>query len=189
MKNHEFIYEFMKKPYDLGCTKKCAVKRIFTYEFIYEFILTHVNSYMISCLKINSVNSYMNSNMNSYIWILNIWIHIWIHTRINIIWLSGCSKYGDQGVPDPSDDIGFGFGVAAAVSRWVSEAGCGEQRRAAAPSEWEGPRRVPGRRRLRRGLAGCGKWRRASASDYCDGLRQVAISKVGSAYKCNICNI
>ena len=36
--------------------------------------------------------------------------------NMNIIWLSGCSKYGDQGVPDPNDHIDFGFGAAAAAS-------------------------------------------------------------------------
>ena len=57
---------------------------------------------------------------------------------------------GDQGVPDPNDNVEFGFGAAAAASHWVSEAGCSEQKRAAPPSEWDrqaaaidgGPRRV-----------------------------------------------
>ena len=34
----------------------------------------------------------------------------------NMIWQSGCSKYGDQGAPDPNDDADFGFGAAAAAS-------------------------------------------------------------------------
>ena len=41
-----------------------------------------------------NINSYMNSYMN----------------------LLGCSKYGNQGVPDPNDDVDFGFGAAAAAS-------------------------------------------------------------------------
>ena len=47
----------------------------------------------------------MNSSMNSYTNKYNI-----------ILWQSGCSKYGDQGVPDPSDDVDFGFGAAEAAS-------------------------------------------------------------------------
>ena len=38
MENHEFIYEFMKKAYDFGCTKKCPVK-----EFLYMNL--YMNSY------------------------------------------------------------------------------------------------------------------------------------------------
>ena len=36
--------------------------------------------------------------------------------RIYIIWQSGCSKYGVQGVPDPNDDADFSFGVVAVTS-------------------------------------------------------------------------
>ena len=39
-----------------------------------------------------------------------------------IIWQSGCSKYGVQGVPDPNDDTDFRFGAYAVASHRVSEA-------------------------------------------------------------------
>ena len=45
-----------------------------------------------------NMNSYMNSYMNKH------------------IWRSGCSKYGDQDVPDPNYDEDFCFGAAVAVN-------------------------------------------------------------------------
>ena len=157
-------------------------QRILIYEFIYEFIFTHVNSYMNSYMKTFFMNSYMNSYMNSCTWILKIWMHIWIHIRINIIWRSGCSQYGDQGVPDPNDDVDFGFGAAAAAIHRVSEAGCCERRRAAAPSfEWDGPRRVTGPRRLRRAAASDGGQRRVTAVTALEYPLPLAKSKTSSA--------
>ena len=46
MKNHEFIYEFMKKTYDLGCTKKCPVK-----EFLY------MNSYINMAIRVVQIRA------------------------------------------------------------------------------------------------------------------------------------
>ena len=57
MENHEFMYEFMKKKYNLG-TKKCPVKKFFSY------MNSNVNSYMSSHMKAKSMNSYMNLHMN-----------------------------------------------------------------------------------------------------------------------------
>ena len=69
MKNHEFKYEFIKKTYDLGCTKTCPVKEF--YFFTYEFMNTqNMNSYMI--------NSYMNKHNMAI--------------RVFQIWQSGCSR-------------------------------------------------------------------------------------------------
>ena len=154
--------------------QEVSSQRILKYEFIYEFTFTHVNSYMNSCVKTFFMNSFINSYMNLCIWILKIWIHTWIHILINIIWRSGCSKYGDQGVPDPNDDVDFGFGAAAAASHWVSEAGCCEQRRAAAPSEWDGQRRVSVPRRLRLAAASDGGPLRVTTVTARGRLRQAA---------------
>ena len=62
------------------------------YENIYEFI------YM------NTQNMTRNSYMNSYT------------NKLDVRVDQGCSKYGDQGVPDPNDHVDFGFGAAAAAS-------------------------------------------------------------------------
>ena len=32
------------------------------------------------------------------------------------MWRNGCSKYGDQGVPDANKDTDLGFGAAAVAS-------------------------------------------------------------------------
>ena len=108
-----------------------------------------VNPYMNSYMKTFFMNSYMNSYMNSCMWILK------IHIRKNIIWRSGCSKYGDQGVPDlwrrgSGESLSQWGGLwrtkagrgaigvrRAAASYWTAsiEAGCGEWRRAVSP-EW-----------------------------------------------------
>ena len=120
----------------------CPVK-----EFLY--MNSYVNSYMNSYMKTFFMNSYMNSYMNSCMWILK------IHIRKNIIWRSGCSKYGDQGVPDlwrrgSGESLSQWGGLwrtkagrgaigvrRAAASYWTAsiEAGCGEWRRAVSP-EW-----------------------------------------------------
>ena len=112
-------------------------------------------------------------------WILNDFIYESYTNEHNMairvfqIWRSG--------VPDPNDDVSFGFGAAAAASHRINEAGCCERRRATAPSEWDGPLRVTGLRRLRRAAASVGGprrvitvmarclWRRAAAGD--GGLR------------------
>ena len=125
IKNHEFIYEFMGKTYDLGCTKKCPVKQflnmnsdmnsynhIHTCEFIYELMYENISYEFIyeliyEFMYLNSKN--MNSCMNSYTNNHNMAI------RLFQIWRSGCSRSERR--------------------RRVSQAGCGEQRRAAAPSE------------------------------------------------------
>ena len=81
-----FIYEL-----------KCEFIYEFTYESkIYEFIYEFA-------YELISVNT---QRMNSHL------------KRINMIWRLpvGCSKYGDQGVPDPNDEANFGFVAAAAAS-------------------------------------------------------------------------
>ena len=177
LENHKFIYNFVKKTYDFGCTKKCPVNE-FLYINSYMDLNSHMwielNSYIDSYMKTFFMNSSMNPYMNERIWILKIWIHIRIHVRINTIRRSGPSKYGDQGVPDPNDDVDFGFGAAAAASHWVSEAGCCEQRRAAAPSEWDGQRRVSVPRRLRLAAASDGGPLRVTTVTARGRLRQAA---------------
>ena len=101
------------------------------------------------------------------------WIRIWIQYSytINMIWRSGCSKYGDQGVSDPNDDADFCFGAEAAASHWVSEAGFSKRRKAVASLKWGGPQRhrseVGRGKWLRRvtTVTARGGWRRAAADD------------------------
>ena len=117
MNLYEFMYKFMKKTYDLGCTKKCPVNRQYIYEFIY------VNT--------QNMNSYMNLYMNKHKMAI----------RVFQIWLSGCSRserrrrlwLWRRGSGESPNQLG---------GLWRAKAG-------RAPSEWDGPRRVTGPRRLR----------------------------------------
>ena len=160
----------MKKTYNLGCTKKCPVEEflymnsyrihIHTCEFIYEFMYEN-SFYEFIYVNPQNMNSYMKSYTNKH----NMAVRV---SRFKI-WQSGWS-----GSERRRRLRLWRCGSGKSLSQW---GGCGEQRQAAALSEWDGPRRVTGPRRLRRAVASdggprrvttvaaSGRWRRATAGD------------------------
>ena len=134
------------KTYESGCTKRCPVKKflyiihiwiyIHTSEFIYEIMYENIFyefiyelTYEFVYMNTQNMNSYMNSCTNKH----NMAI------RVFQIWRSGCSRSERR----RRLWLWRRIGAVAVASHWVSEAGCGEQRRAAPPRRHSNSGRAP----------------------------------------------